>query len=153
MGSYRQLIEAEAARIWWDPDLLDAQVSVESSYDTFAFRYEPAFFQRYVKNSPHYRLFGPLAACSYGLLQIMLVDAIEVGFVGEPWELFDPATGLYWGCKKLQQLAKQTAGQQQALAAYNGGLHNPQIAYADKVFAERDRIVAARTSARPPTSV
>lgn len=108
-------------------DLLTGQVLVESSGDPYAFKYEPAFFDRYIRPNPkaHGYRYGPLAASSYGLLQIMLETAMEIGFTDAPELLFMPRVGLNWGAKRMAQVWKLQGGRAEdypkALAAYNGG--------------------------------
>lgn len=103
-------------------DLLQAQVIVESSGDPWAFRFEKDFFETYIKGktvpgSP----FGPLAACSYGLLQILLETALELGFSDRPEQLFVPRVGLAWGAKYLQRCRDREGGDSfKALMRYNG---------------------------------
>lgn len=104
--------------------LLEAQVIAESSGDANAFRYEHEFFERYVvaKSAVAGAQYGPLAACSYGLLQIILTVAMELGFDGRPEQLFTPQVGAAWGAKKMQALLAASNGDyDQALARYNGG--------------------------------
>lgn len=121
-------------------DLLGAQILVESSGDPFAFRYEPEFFDRYIKDhasAQGYR-YGPLAACSFGLLQILLETALEIGFDDRPERLFDPRVGLNWGAKYLQRCLEATGNDyRKALARYNGAGTRAD-AYAMKVFALAD---------------
>ena len=107
-------------------DLLRAQVLVESSGQSDAFRFEPAYYQQYIKGHPAKGLaYGPLAACSYGLLQILLETAIEQGFTGRPEQLFDPEIGLRVGAAELVRLwtlvGKTPESYRHALALYNGG--------------------------------
>jgi soluble lytic murein transglycosylase-like protein len=107
-----------------DPVLLAAQVLQESAGDPAAFRYEPAFYKTYIKGNVNAKAaaYGPLAACSYGLLQIMLEVAMERGFTGRPEDLFLPDVGLLWGTQLLKALLVWSGGNYpQALAAYNGG--------------------------------
>lgn len=123
------------------PDILAAQIEAESSGDPFAFRYEPEFYERYIDNHPHalgYR-FGPLAACSYGLLQVLLETAVEHGFDGPAQQLFDPRVGLTFGAKYLKHCLTLAAGDYRlALEKYNGtGVR--ATAYAARVLAIRDR--------------
>jgi hypothetical protein len=101
--THRPLIDTVAARYALDADLLEAQVIIESSGQADAFRWEEGFYQHYIlgKTLPYGDL-GPLAACSYGLLQIMFAVAYELGFRGRPEELFVPAVGLDLGAKKLR---------------------------------------------------
>lgn len=126
------------------PELLAAQVLVESSGDPNAFRYEPAFFKTYIKGNPHAKAarFGPLAACSFGPLQIMLETAYEVGFVGRPEDLFIPEIGMEFGAKYLSSLLLWAGGDYtRAWCAYNGGKGSalkppyPNQIYADKIGA------------------
>ena len=105
-------------------DILHAQVLQESNGDTFAFRYEKAYFERYIRNRPNVAgaRYGPLAACSYGLLQIMLETALEHGFSEEPERLFIPTIGLTWGVRYFRRLLDKYSGDYEgALIAYNGG--------------------------------
>lgn len=104
--------------------LLEAQVIRESSGNTNAFRYESAFFDHYIdgrEGVPGFK-YGPIAACSFGLLQIILETALEMGFDGQPQDLFVPRIGLSWGARKMQQLLVWSGGDYKAaLGAYNGG--------------------------------
>ena len=113
-------------------DIVRGVVIRESSGDQFAFRYEPAYFRRYIvddpltvmNDHPHAvaQRYGPLAACSFGLMQIMLETALEIGFEGRPEDLFRPSVNLEWGCTLLKKLVDQYQGDiRKALAVYNGG--------------------------------
>ena len=133
---YDGLIQQTANVYGLPADLLRAQVYRESSFDPYAFRYEDAYFERYIKDTPEARgySFGPLAACSYGLLQILLETALEQGFTDRPERLFDPRVGLAWGAKYLRHCLALTGGASHtALARYNGtgpaALH-----YADAIY-------------------
>lgn len=135
-----------APRYNLDPVLLAAQVLVESSGRPDAFRYEPAFYAHYIvgHGDAAAARFGPLAACSYGLLQILLETACELGFTGPPHDLFVPEVGLDWGAHHLKTLLDWAAGDVvRALCAYNGGKHAAYVkpyatqGYADKVLAFR----------------
>jgi hypothetical protein len=121
----RPLIQSVAVECRLPADLLEAQVVVESSGDPFAFRYEPAFFDDYIRFNAKAKgaRYGPFAACSFGLLQILLETALEDGFSGAPEELFVPRIGLLWGARHLELLLYGWAAQDvdRALAAYNGG--------------------------------
>lgn len=146
----RAIVTKIAAMYGLDADLLGGQILVESAGQADAFRFEPAFYRHYIKDNPRAvaRTHGPLAACSYGPLQIMYEVAVEIGFHGEPHELFDFETGLYWGARYLASLVTWAKGDlHAALAAYNGGKagNEPDAtpdrnhAYADKVFAFKER--------------
>lgn len=151
---YESIIAATALNYQLDPDLLCAQVLVESSGDPFAFRYEPGFWSQYlISRTPSARPEGPLLACSYGLLQILGQTARERGYVGQLSDLFDPAIGVRWGCEHLVYLRQRLPVDYDVralLASYNGGLSGNQhppyrnAAYADKVLALRDQRAAAK---------
>jgi len=137
-----------AKRYALSPELLAAQVLVESSGDPNAFRYEPAFFKTYIKGNPNAKAarYGPLAACSYGPLQIMLETAVELGFTGRPEDLFVPEIGTEFGAKYLSSLLLWAAGDYtRAWCAYNGGKGAamkppyPNQSYADKVLAMKGK--------------
>jgi hypothetical protein len=125
---YTDLISQIALFYALPPDLLEAQVIHESSGDPNAFRYEPKFFETYIKSNSDAKgsAYGPLAACSYGLLQIMLETALEQGYAQRPELLFTPRVGLNEGAKRMQALWKWAGGMLsdygRALAAYNGGI-------------------------------
>lgn len=135
---------ADAASLYnLSPVLLKGQVLVESAGDPNAFRFEHDFFTCYVLGNGKAKAaqYGPLAACSYGLMQIMLETAVEIGYTNAPWELFQPAVGLNWGACYLRRLIDRARGDvSQALAAYNGGTRGNLIkpyrnqAYIDKVY-------------------
>lgn len=145
----RPLIQQHALAIRWDPWLLEAQILVESSGDHWAFRPEPAFYTQYIKDNPAWthRPEGPLAACSYGLLQILFATAVDRGFPGRPEDLFDIQTNLHWGGRHLAYLREHVLDPAGILAAYNGGLNGNTFlpyrsqAYADKVLAQRAQLV------------
>lgn len=121
---YSALIQQTAAAYGLDPDLLEAQVVLESSGKPDAFRWEPAFYETYIAQNTEAKAgaFGPYAACSQGLLQIMLETAMERGFADRPEQLFVDRIGLAWGAKQLQHLLTLTPSDYPlALARYNGG--------------------------------
>jgi len=124
--AYTDLIQRVANSYALPADVLEGQVLAESHGDPFALRYEPAYFDRYVRGrSPEIvkaHQYGPLAACSFGLLQILLETAMEIGFDGRPEDLFEPHIGLAWGAKHLAALLAWADGDlMRALAAFNGG--------------------------------
>ena len=153
---HAQLIGEVASNYKLPATTLEAMVLVESADDPNAFRYEPEFFRNYVRYhdaAKGYR-YGPLAACSYGLLQVMLETALESGFTGQPWELFQPRVGLAWGAKHLANLYYGWADEDmdRAVAAYNGGrLGNGSRPfrnqlYVDRVLASVERVKEARNA-------
>lgn len=138
-SSHRLLIETLARSRQLDPDLLEAQILVESSDNLFAFRYEPAFYHHYLAGKLEWTSWGPLAACSYGLLQILGAVAVELGFTGAPQDLFVPNTNLFYGTKKLARLRDQCSGNMDAaVASYNGGLvGNVLPPYRNQVYLQK----------------
>lgn len=120
---YTSEIRLVAGQFGLDPDWLEAQVVVESSGRTDAFRNEPAFYRTYLQGKPEWsRWNARRVSSSYGLLQVMFPVAVEHGFKGEPEELFVPKVGLYWGALVLKKLIEWAGGDMtKALVAYNGG--------------------------------
>lgn len=147
--AYRAEIEAIASQFHLDPDIVEAVVLTESSGKTHAYRFEPGFWNRYLKDKPQWDGANPeRVSSSYGLMQIMYPVALELGYSeNAPEYLFVPTIGLFWGCKKFRSLldwAQQNTAQ--ALAAYNGGKGGNVKApyrnqyYVDKVFKNLGRV-------------
>lgn len=140
---YTREIAAVAGQFGLDADLLEAQVLVESSGHTDAFRFEPGFYERYLRGKGEWAGWIPRrVSSSYGLLQVMFPTAIEHGFVGEPEDLFKPRTGLFAGATILHALLTWAEGDiVRAIAAYNagkGGADSPVgRAYAERVLAKK----------------
>lgn len=114
------------------PELVRAIVQVESDGNSYATRYEPGFFRRYVEKNADVNAFAPcsldtertMRATSFGLMQVMGQVARERGYKG-PYltALCDPATGLQYGCLHLAAFRRRFAGLgwDAVCAAYNGG--------------------------------
>src|SRR5262245_59806469 len=88
------LAKAAAARHGLDPALVCAICHHESEgWQPWAFRYEPAFYAKYIEVMVSLPATEKRArAFSYGLMQIMGQVAREQGFTGKSLgELFDPA--------------------------------------------------------------
>lgn len=132
---YKTEIDVAAAKWSIDPLLVEAVVVQESSGNTDAFRFEPAFWNRYLKGNPKYRHLNPRrVSSSYGLMQVMycrlLEDKIADNDVWAPELLFVPEHGLDLGCGLLRELldwGREVSPNDPekallaALAAYNGG--------------------------------
>lgn len=148
---YRGAIEEAARKAGLDPDLVEAVCWQESNFRADAFRFEPGFWEKYLRQNSVYASAVPRrVASSYGLMQIMYPAAREAGFVGEPEGLFVPEVNLSWGCKILANLLSWAQGQeQQALAAYNGGRRNWRgslpTAYARSVATKLSFVRTARS--------
>lgn len=102
---------------------VEAMVRTESSGKAHAYRYEPAYWERYCKDHPVFsKGHPPRIAASYGLMQVMYPTAYALGFRGEPEELFVPRLSLLYGVKLMAQNLRWAEGNlNAALAAYNGG--------------------------------
>ena len=159
MTPYRLEIEVAARAHDLDPDLIEAMVHVESRGRFDAYRYEPGFWRRYLQDHPRYKGLKPEeVSASYGLMQIMYSTAVDQGYQGTPWGLFDPRESLYWGsaylAKQIQwarRMGPNAPSEVQiasALAAYNGGRTgnlpddepDRNAAYAHDVLAEYSSI-------------
>lgn len=126
-----------------DPALVCAVCHHESDgWNTWASRYEPAFYIRYVDPIKVMQTFGPtcsrqtertLRATSFGLMQVMGQVARERAFSGEYLtELCDPAVGIEYGCRELARRIKLAKGDiRGGLLGYNGG---GDPSYPDKVM-------------------
>jgi len=159
---YRGLIDQIAAEYKLDPLLVHGVVWQESAYNTDAFRYEPDFWNRYLKANPRYRDLNPRrVSSSYGLMQVMFCriweDKIADNDTIPPEHLFIPEIGLHVGCGFLAELltwantrvvpeGKVATPEFIALAAYNGGRGGNDPAknwplrnavYANQVLAKR----------------
>jgi soluble lytic murein transglycosylase-like protein len=122
-----------------DPVLVCALIMNESSWNPFAMRFEPRYYQLHT-------IFLKLLtetekvsrACSWGLMQVLGQTAREYGF-GRDYlsELCDPDIGTDFGCQKLQRcLGEHNGVIRDALLAYNGGA---DLAYPDRVMRYYDR--------------
>lgn len=132
---YKKEIDSAAAKWGLDTLLVEAVVVQESGGNTDAFRFEPDFWNRYLKQNPRYRGLNPRrVSSSYGLMQVMycrvLEDKIADNDAWAPELLFVPENGLDVGCGLLYELLQWANGlpatpgisvEEKALAAYNGG--------------------------------
>jgi soluble lytic murein transglycosylase-like protein len=127
-----------------DPALVCAVVEQESAWNTWAMRFEPAFFAKYV--APFYTNNKVTATEAYargfswGLMQVMGQVAREAGF-DAPFlsALCDPEQGLAIGCKVLRKKLDAMAGDTtRTLLAWNGG---GNAAYAAQVLARRPHYI------------
>jgi len=117
----------EARRAGIPEKLLRAIVDVESSGNPRAYRYEPAFFGRYIQGKapwtgmPWYSNPRRISA-SYGLGQLMYTTAYERGYRGAPEGLYDAALNLRLTAAHLAHLWRRHGGRWvDVAAAYNSG--------------------------------
>lgn len=132
-----QLAKQTAAKYGLDPVLVCAVIEQESSWNTWASRFEPRFLARYVQPLGLSDLTETqLRSFSFGLMQLMGEVARELGYKGPLTQLCDPPVGLVLGCQHLANKLKVAGGDvPKALLLWNGG-GNP--AYPDQVLARMD---------------
>jgi soluble lytic murein transglycosylase-like protein len=138
-----EMARLAAVRYSVNPALLCAIVEQESSWNTQATRYEPAFYERYIVplNVPGITLVPEEAtgrATSWGLCQVMGQVAREHGYLGPFQALCDqPATGLDLGAKVFASKLKGASGDTfTALLHWNGGANKE---YPSEVMDRIDR--------------
>ncbi|MBD3304945.1 transglycosylase SLT domain-containing protein [candidate division KSB3 bacterium] len=110
-----------------------ATISTESSGNAKAYRYEPLFYRRYIKNKPQWKE-NPYydaprrISASYGLMQIMYPTAYNVGFRGEPEGLYDPLINIQAGAAYIAsayQVKHHGWDPPKIACAYNAGSVRP----------------------------
>lgn len=148
---------SEAARSYdIDPKFILSMIKVESNFNTFAIRYEPAFFKRYIEPKTSSELSGYIPknvtisteriarATSWGLMQVMGETARSIGrykldFISE---LTRPDIGVDMGCTVLAYYIKRHGGDiEKAIQAYNAGIPSPAgQKYLTKVLTEYNKL-------------
>lgn len=130
MGKYNleQMADAIALDHLIDPTFLKALIDVESDWNTFKVVFDPRYI--WVKDV---KFLSDWIGCTqetmrmmqqttYGLMQIVGVNAYTIGYKGWLTQMLDPRTNLEWGCKILQQKQKKFGDDPATLyASYNGG--------------------------------
>ena len=133
---HKDEIQRQAAAAGLDVYLVAAVVWQESGFNTDAFRHEPNFWNRYLKQNAKYRHLNPRrVSSSYGLMQVMYPLVHEDDLLDNdslpPEHLFVPEFGLRSGCGNLVKCIRWATANgagcspdrivEAALAAYNGG--------------------------------
>lgn len=130
--------------------ILKAVAITESSLNERAYRYEPGFWNRYMKDKPEWegKDMAEVSA-SYGLMQLMYPTATWLGWKGTGEDLYNPVINVELGAKLLRKLLDKVKVESSALwsieialSQYNGGAwRNPDKfgklrtqKYVDKVF-------------------
>jgi len=106
----------------------------ESSMMERAYRYEPGFWDRYLKDNPLWKDQDPaVVSASYGLMQLMYTTAYEMGWRGTQEDLWNPVYNIELGTKLIRRLVDKVVEQKLvekyiwfspleiAMARYNGG--------------------------------
>lgn len=111
-----------------DLDLVTAIVMTESSGDPNAHRFEPGTDKYlYFAREHADRLQIPYEEekrnqmTSWGLMQLMGFVARELNFTNRLEDLMAVEAGLFYGCKKLYQVAHRYDIESDVIAAYNAG--------------------------------
>lgn len=122
-----KLIEDVAKEHNIDADLLAAFVSVESSNNKYAYRFEPEY-QWLLDVIKHAKLNGitadsekTLQMSSFGLCQVMGAVARELGLTGSIFQLLDEKTNLTYCAKLLNKHFKKYNLLDDVIASYNAG--------------------------------
>lgn len=140
--TFRNPILAASKKYGVPAPVIIATISTESSGESTAYRYEPAFYKRYIqdktawKDNPYYDDPKRISA-SYGLMQIMYPTAYTVGFRGEPEDLYDPQQNIEAGAAYIASKAqvKQHGWDPPKIAcAYNAGSVRPTMTNAWGMF-------------------
>ena len=79
-----------------------------------------------------------------GFMQVFYTTAQQMGFTGEPHDLFDPDTNVHYGTKYLRwQLDRYGQDIEMALSAYKAGTYTPENKwYVDRVLGYYARLEA-----------
>jgi soluble lytic murein transglycosylase-like protein len=130
---YKEPIDTVAEDLDIPKELILATIATESAGQAQAKRYEPAFYERYIRNNKKYKHLPwfdepERISSSYGLMQIMYTTALAMGFPEElePEDLCDPYTNIHFGCLYvLHQKAQTNLEPIKVTAAYNAGSLRP----------------------------
>ena len=135
-----------------EKNLVKAVAIVESALDVRAYRHEPMFWERYLKDNDAWKDKDPkIVSSSFGLMQLMFTTAWQLGFRGQAEDLYNPVINVELGAKLIRQLMDRIRSTTNirlwpldiALARYNGGSKgNPRAdgrlrndSYVEKVLA------------------
>lgn len=106
--------------------LIKALIQTESSFRERAYRFEPCFYKKYIKNNTKYmnhKYYGlpRIISASYSLCQIMFLTAEELIHDNlEPETLYDPEFNIKLGCMLLKKKMDKY-GIELGILAYNSG--------------------------------
>lgn len=122
---YDDVITVQSSNFSLEIALIKAVIDVESSFREDAYRFEPGFYDRYIKDKPRFvshRYYNnpEIISASYGLMQVMFTTAEELGFNGSALELYDPKLNIMYGCKLLR-IKINHFGVPLGILAYNSG--------------------------------
>jgi soluble lytic murein transglycosylase-like protein len=124
---YAAAIRTAADKYRLDYSLVLAICEVESGFDQWATRVEPAWKYLYFPRECSSKLgitieTETLHQCtSWGLMQVMGSVARELGYQEQLPRLCIPEYGLEYGCRKLRKQMDRYGMESDAVAAYNAG--------------------------------
>jgi len=113
---------------------LKAVCLVESDLNELAYRFEPKFWERYLKDNPEWKDKNPKeVSASYSLCQLMFTTAWGLGFRGTGEDLYNPVYNIELGAKFIRQHVDKCKRERyhfntpfnplsMAMARYNGAL-------------------------------
>lgn len=112
-----------ATRFNLEAALVCAVIEEESSWDTYAIRYEPLFCEHYVRALKLTPTEEVARSTSWGLMQVIGQVAREHGFKGAFLsEICSPKVGIEIGCVVLaKRLADANGDEVKGLLLWNGG--------------------------------
>ena len=130
---FDEIIEQYSKMFEVDKFLVYAIIKKESSWNPWAIRIERGFWTRYMigikelffktpQKDDKWLAYPDLVSASYGLMQLMLSTAMELGFRFQyPTELLKPENNIKYGCVLLQRLHNRYGEWTDAISAYNQG--------------------------------
>lgn len=117
---YDALVRAASGRYGVPASLVKGVIAAESSFQPAAYRAETARASDWPA--------GVTSDASRGLMQLLYWRAQEMGYIGSPDGLYDPATSIELGTKLLAVNAAILGSWDGAISAYNGGIR-PELCY------------------------
>lgn len=134
-----------------DEKLIRAIISTESSWNPWAIRPERGFWARYMsgikaiffrtpEKDEQWLTYPDLVSMSYGLMQLMLTTAMELGFRFKyPTELLSPEINIKYGCLLLRKFYDKYYNWNDAISAYNQGNNrrNSDGTYKNQVYVDK----------------
>jgi soluble lytic murein transglycosylase-like protein len=106
---FKDIIEDCAREYGLEPELIAALIQVESSFNERAYRFEPGFYKRYIKDKSKYMDHkyydqSEIISASYGLAQILYLTFEEYGIKDpDPEDLYEPTFNIDVGCQHLKK--------------------------------------------------
>jgi len=131
--AYDEIIRKYSTILNIEARLIKGIIRTESDFNPWAIRVERGFWRRYwigikalfvrtPEKDEQWLAYPDFVSCSYGLMQLMLTTAMELGFRFRfPTELLYPDTNIRYGCLLLKKFHDQYGNWNDAVSAYNQG--------------------------------